>query len=92
MKIYKAKTKIGDYEAGELVPEEKAIIWINMYKESPVEIVGSEAVKPVKEEKKSSKILNRIKEVTEDLLDDGKLNHSNNTAKKSPGRKKGKRK
>ena len=33
-------------------------------------------------------VLARIKEVTEDLLDDGKLNHSNNKSKKSPGRRK----
>ena len=41
--------------------------------------------------KPSKSILSRIKDVTEDLLDDGKLNHSNNPTKKSPGRKKSKR-
>ncbi len=39
--------------------------------------------------KKGSKsIISRAKDYIEDLLDDGKRNHSNNPNKKSPGRKK----
>ena len=37
MKYY-AKTDIGGYKAGEEVPAEKAMIWQNMYLESPVEL------------------------------------------------------
>lgn len=39
---------------------------------------------PVKE---NPKLASRIKEVVGDLLDDGKRNYSNNSKKKSPGRK-----
>ncbi len=45
-----------------------------------------EVVEKTIEEKPST--LERIKDFAEDLLDDGKLNHSNNPNKKSPGRKK----
>jgi hypothetical protein len=41
-----------------------------------------------KEEELSEEIEKRIKEIKEDLKDDGKLNYSNNPKKKSPGRKK----
>lgn len=55
-------------------------------------LIEKEEVKTKKEKSKKSKtLLARIKEVTEDLLDDGKLNHSNNESKKRPGRKKKKR-
>ena len=37
----------------------------------------------------SDKIKKRLNDIKEDLLDDGKLNYSNNPDKKSPGRKKG---
>lgn len=46
--------------------------------------------KPKKESKKKS-ILSRIKDMAEDLLDDGKRNYSNDPSKKSPGRKKKKK-
>ena len=44
-------------------------------------------LKPKKTIKKS--IAKRLKDIRDDLMDDGKLNHSNNPNKKSPGRKKG---
>jgi len=49
-----------------------------------------ELVKSTSEVQKKEKlsIAKRIKSITEDLLDDGKLNHSNDPTKKSPGRKK----
>jgi len=58
-------------------------------KEAKVEEVIEKPKKVSKEKPKVKKsVLDRIKEVTEDLLDDGKLNHSNNKNKKSPGRRK----
>ncbi len=40
--MYKAKIEIGGYSIGDEVPTEKAEVWANMYKESPVELVGAE--------------------------------------------------
>jgi hypothetical protein len=34
---YIAKEVIGDYKVGDEVPEEKALVWKEMYAESPVE-------------------------------------------------------
>lgn len=45
----------------------------------PAQVVEKKEVEPTTAQ--------RIKEFAEDLLDDGKLNHSNNPDKKSPGRK-----
>jgi len=54
------------------------------------EILIPSAIKeePVKE---TDKIAERLKDIEEDLRDDGKLNYSNNPKKKSPGRKPKKR-
>lgn len=35
----------------------------------------------------TKKILDKIKDITEDIMDDGKRNYSNDPNKKSPGRK-----
>ena len=57
-----------------------------------VEIGNLEIVKEQKElseiieQVKKPCIIKRIKSFAEDLLDDGKRNHSNNPKKKSPGR------
>lgn len=41
--MYKAKIEIGGYKVGDIVPDEQAILWIEMYKESPVEKVDGNA-------------------------------------------------
>ena len=68
--------------------EEKTVV-----KEVIVEELVVEKVKKVVKKKvvKKKGIKERIKEIAEDLLDDGKLNHSNNVKKKSPGRPKKKK-
>ena len=57
-----------------------------------LEVVTYNLVSPVPEEKVIKHvpkgIVSRVKDYVEDLLDDGKRNHSNNPNKKSPGRKK----
>lgn len=41
--MYKALENIGDYKKGEEVPEDKAKLWMGMYKNSPVEEVGKDS-------------------------------------------------
>lgn len=41
--MYKAKINIGGYKVGDEVPEEKAIVWQDMYLVSPVEKIGEES-------------------------------------------------
>ena len=41
---YKALVDIGDFKVGEEVPEERAIVWMNMYVVSPVEAIEEEPV------------------------------------------------
>jgi hypothetical protein len=43
---YIAKIEIGDYKVGEEVPADKALVWIQMFKESPVEEVQEQITKP----------------------------------------------
>lgn len=50
---WKAKIDIDKYKAGDVVPDEMAVVWNGMYKESPVERVNSEVKK---EEPKELKI------------------------------------
>jgi hypothetical protein len=56
---YIAKINIGDYEKGSEVPESVALVWINMYKESPIEVVKS--VEKVVEVKKLVKKVSKKK-------------------------------
>ena len=65
--MYKAKTDIGDYKAGDEVPEEKALIWAKMYVESPVELVSGES-KSIPQKKEEEK--EEVKEPSNDMLDD----------------------
>jgi hypothetical protein len=71
--------------------KEEEVIHKN-YKHCPIcgdnTILLDNKKEPANIEKQKKNILSRIKEITEDLLDDGKLNYSNNLKKKSPGRKK----
>ncbi len=38
--MYKAKENIGDFKKGDIVPDEQAIVWSKMYKQSPVELIN----------------------------------------------------
>ena len=40
--MYKAIEKIGGFQIGDEVPEDKAKLWMSMYKVSPVEKVGED--------------------------------------------------
>lgn len=59
--------------------------WITLKKGM---VVPKEILPQIKEEEKKIKTEERIKELEEDLNDDGKRNFSKNSKKKSPGRKK----
>lgn len=50
--MWKAKIDIGDYKTGDVVPDEIAVIWNTMYKETPVENVDLKPVKSIKPEVK----------------------------------------
>jgi hypothetical protein len=50
--MYKALIEIGGYNVGEEVPVEKAEIWAQMYKVSPVKMVEEEPEVSLKEENK----------------------------------------
>ena len=54
---WKAKSKIGDYNVGDIVPDEQAVVWNGMYKDSPVERVS--------EDKPQEKVLDVTAEVEE---------------------------
>lgn len=41
--MYKAIKEIGGYKIGEEIPTDKALVWMNMYAEPHVELVGEEA-------------------------------------------------
>lgn len=64
---YKAKEKIGEYEAGDIVPEEQAKLWLSRYKYPPVELVSGEADSS-KKKKEEVKIV--TKDNSDPLLDD----------------------
>ena len=67
--MYKAIKKIGEYEIGDEVPTEKAIIWLKMYAEPHVAEVGNEAVTEEVEEI-SKETVEESEESDEIMLDD----------------------
>lgn len=78
--MYKALIKIGGYMPGQEVPEEKAIVWLEMYKEAPVEKVNDESSEeqieevPKKNDSMHDDYLNRNadvvkKAIKEDLIE-----------------------
>ncbi len=82
--MYKAIEEIGEYKIGEEVPVEKALIWMKMYKTSPVEEIEGESLKeaPVEEPEKDSPVddnamhddyLNRNSDVVKKAIRDDKL-------------------
>jgi len=85
--MYKAKIDIGDYKKGETVPDHIAIVWHEMYLESPVEKVEKKG-KGDKEDKKEdtpvkdSKEEKSSKDSSDAMLDDY-LNRNENVVKKS---------
>ncbi len=52
------------------------------------DVVPKEVIPQLKEQEKRIEIEKRIKELEDDLKDDGKRNNSTNKDKKAPGRKK----
>lgn len=42
---YIALENIGDYKKGDIVPDEKAVVWMSMYDKSPVEKVEGKSTK-----------------------------------------------
>ncbi len=76
--MYKAKEEIGGYKIGEEVPVEKALVWMKMYKTSPVEEVEGESLKEesVKEPEKDSSIDNNA-------MHDDYLNRNADVVKKA---------
>ena len=77
--MYKAKIDIGDYKKGEEVPAEKAIVWMKMYKGSPVYLVGKagDSVQEVPKEDKPKE-----ENSSDEMLDDY-LNRNKHVVKKS---------
>jgi len=51
--MYKAKIDIGEFKKGQIVPDEIAAVWKEMYLESPVEEIKKES-EPKTEIKKKS--------------------------------------
>jgi hypothetical protein len=65
---YKAKISIGKYNKGDVVPDSIAVVWSQMYKESPVEFIDDIPKVLPKEEKKFEELdINRDGKV--DVLD-----------------------
>lgn len=65
--MYKAIKAIGGYKVGDEVPEDKALVWINMYAEPHIEKVQSctaASPSPKKEEEAS----NPVNSILEDYL------------------------
>lgn len=95
-KMYKATKEFLWYKQHQLIsPDDKDFnnSWIDEGLVVPAvkkEIVEDKIEVKLEEEKVEKKrtIIDKIKSVTEDIMDDGKLNHSNDSSKKSPGRKK----
>lgn len=75
------------YSKGEVIDETELKENPHWIKENLVDLKGV-ASKPEDKSKPNSDVAQRIEEITEDLLDDGKRNYSNNPKKNSPGRKK----
>lgn len=88
--VYKTLVDIGEFKAGELVPDEKGEIWSKMYKVSPVEKIREEP-KLVESEPEPEVILPKsVKYETEDVNKDGTVDLKDvvNVVKKSFGKKK----
>jgi hypothetical protein len=76
--VWKANIKIGDYKAGDIVPDEIAEKWNSMYEKSPVtQASDSSSVSAPAQPAIAPKVEARIEDFKEDLLDDSKRNYSN---------------
>lgn len=56
--MYKALMEIGGYKKGEIVPDDKAVLWLGMYDVPPVELV-KEKKKEVESEKEPTEVPKR---------------------------------
>lgn len=72
--VWKANVKISDYKIGDIVPDAIAERWNKMYEKSPVSQVSET---PSISAPVLQKVEERIKDFSEDLLDDSKRNYSN---------------
>ncbi len=83
--MYKATQEIGGYKIGEEVPAEKAEIWKNMYKVSPVEEVAGEGelVKAVEEKEEAKKPEASEKEPAKNVMLDDYLGRNTHVVVKN---------
>ena len=75
--MYKALIKIGDYKKGDIVPDEKAELWLQMYGIPPVEKIEGPS---------DPKVVNKPKEKevdSEGKMDNDYLDRNANVVKKS---------
>jgi len=80
---FKVKKQIIHVPTGTIYEEGSEVITDNIHEfDRPYYLV------PVDLKEISNEIKERLEIIKEDLLDDGKLNYSNDPKKKSPGRKK----
>ena len=77
--VYKAKQDIGQYKAGDTVPEEQAELWLSMYKYPPVELVSGKS-KPIEKEEIKEDV---IEEDNSDPLLDDYLNQNSYVVRRS---------
>lgn len=85
--MYKAKTHFLWYRSGEVISDKESQDNVEYWLSQGL-IIAIEESKPEPKIESKPEIKDRLAEIKADLEDDGKLNYSNNPAKKSPGRKK----
>jgi len=70
MKEYVALEDIGGYNKGSIVPSDKAIVWISMYKNPPVKIIITEETEVFESNKKEEEVKEFFSNITfsEELL------------------------
>lgn len=73
--MYKATMEIGGYKKGDVVPDEKAVVWLKMYDVSPVKKVGGESSGTKEESKEEAKDSN--------VMIDDYLGRNSNVVKKN---------
>lgn len=60
--MYKAKIDIGGFKKGDKVPDDKALVWKDMYKESPVEEILMTEAQLKAQEKKEAEAVKKAEE------------------------------
>ena len=80
--MYKAIKEIGGFSVGDIVPDEKALVWLKMYNVPHVEKVNGEAPEPGPEEKE--KVASESTgESSKDVMLDDYLDRNTNVVKKA---------